>query len=75
MCVNCNSLHELHTHLGSLAFLNGVGDGLTRQETHLLSPSHDLRTFKTGFEPKDLVGTPSLDLVHPDEAAAVRKLH
>ncbi|KAI0322388.1 hypothetical protein OF83DRAFT_1161242 [Amylostereum chailletii] len=28
-----------------------------------------------GFEPKELVGTPSLDLVHPDEFSSVRKIH
>ncbi|KAI0032582.1 hypothetical protein K488DRAFT_49591, partial [Vararia minispora EC-137] len=28
-----------------------------------------------GFEPKELVGTPSLDLVHPDEFPSVKKLH
>jgi len=28
-----------------------------------------------GFEPKELIGRPSLELVHPDEFPRVRQLH
>lgn len=28
-----------------------------------------------GFEPEDLVGNPSIDLTHPDESDAIRRLH
>jgi len=28
-----------------------------------------------GWEPNELVETPSIDLTHPDESAAVRRLH
>lgn len=34
-----------------------------------------LLPFNPGFEPHELVGRPSLELVHPDELGRVKQLH
>lgn len=34
-----------------------------------------LTGFHAGFEPRELIGRPSLELVHPDEFAQVRGIH
>jgi hypothetical protein len=38
-------------------------------------PSMKSTQVHTGYEPHELVGTPSLDLVHPDEFRDVKSLH
>ena len=34
-----------------------------------------LISVQTGYEPHELIGTPSLNLVHPDEFSEVKELH
>lgn len=36
---------------------------------------HRSRAILAGFEPRELIGRPSLELVHPDEFLRVRQLH
>lgn len=38
-------------------------------------PNLTLWLSSTGFEPRELIGHPSLDLVHPDEFPQVRAIH
>ena len=53
---------------------------MTESVSELLGQPHHATSRKstkvqTGYEPHELVGTPSLDLVHPDEFRDVKSLH
>jgi len=57
---------------------------MTESVTDLLGGSFILHTFflftpdtrrSKGYEPRELIGRPSLELVHPDEFPRVKKLH
>ena len=61
---------------GKMALHDRVRNGSARWalfESTLLIPL-DAPSFK-GFEPRELIGRPSLELVHPDEFPRVKKLH
>jgi hypothetical protein len=53
---------------------------MTESVSELLGEYHpcslqEIHLAYTGYEPHELVGTPSLDLVHPDEYRDVKSLH
>ena len=60
--------------VGALGLLFRVCPGAPRCVLYATHKAHNADRAP-GFEPRELIGSPSLDLVHPDEFPQVRAIH